>query len=417
VRPHIRATQSRRNLITSAIVLACVSFAAGAAVGPVVGLPFSLGTPPITVVPTFRAFWETWNLVDRHYVDRSAVESKRMTYGAIEGMLDSLGDVGHTRFLSPQELEDEQRAISGQLEGIGAQMVTREQGPTILAPLPDSPAQRAGLMPGDLIVRVDGRDVAGMTLDEVVRLIRGPAGTSVTLTVLHPGETTLTEVTVTRARVTVPSVTWAPIRDTTIAHVLVSQFSDKTGEQLASALRTAQERGITAIVFDLRNNPGGLRDEAVSVASQFLSEGIVLIEQDAQGKRTEIRVRPGGVGTDLPLVTLVNEGSASSAEIVAGALQDHSRATLVGTQTVGTGTVLSTFQLSDGSAIRLGVREWFTPNGNQIWHRGITPDVAVALPPATPPITPVQEANLPDQDVQASNDTQLLRAIELLTTQ
>src|SRR5262249_19509649 len=185
-------------MIGGAVLLACTSFLAGSFVGPVVGLPISLGAEPITTVQSFRVFWESWDLVHQNYVDRDAIDVSKMTYGAIEGMLDSLGDVGHTRFLSPSDLKSEQQTISGQLEGIGAQMVIREQGPTILAPLPDSPAQRAGLMPGDTVVRIDGKEVAGLSLEEVVRMIRGPAGTSVTLTILHVGETNLTDITVSR---------------------------------------------------------------------------------------------------------------------------------------------------------------------------------------------------------------------------
>ena len=399
-----------------AVFLAMTSFLAGAAIGPVVGLPISKAAQPITTIPTFRIFWESWNLVQRSYVNRSAIDPMKMTYGAIEGMLDTLGDQGHTRFLTPNDLRSERQSISGQLEGIGAQLVVRDQVPTILAPLPDSPAQRAGLMPGDTVIRVDGREVAGLTLDEVVRLIRGPAGTTVQLTVLHSGDTSLTDITVAREHLTVPSVTWGMLPGTTLAHVLISQFSDKTGQQLGAALPAAKDAGATGVVFDLRNNPGGLRDEAIAVASQFVPEGqIVLVEQDAQGKRSEVPARPGGAGVDVPLVALINEGTASSSEIVAGALQDHGRAQLVGATTVGTGTVLSTYELSDGSALLLGTKEWLTPNGTQIWHKGINPDVPVAMPPNTAPITPQQELGLTPEALQASGDAQLLRAIGLLT--
>jgi carboxyl-terminal processing protease len=415
-RPAIKARRSITNLIAGAVLLASTSFLAGAAVGPVVGLPISLGAQPITMIPMFRVFWESWNLVQNHYVDRSAVNPQRMTYGAIEGMLNTLGDAGHTRFLTPADLRSELQSISGQLEGIGAQMVVRELGPTILAPLPDSPAQRAGLMPGDTIVRVDGKDVSGLTLEEVVSMIRGPAGTTVQLTVVHPGDTSLTDITVSRERLTVPSVTWVMVPGTTFAHVLVSQFSDKAGEQLAVALRAARDAGATGIIFDVRNNAGGLRDEAIAVASQFIPEGqIVLVEHDAQGRETKVAAKPSGAAVDMPLVVLVNEGSASSAEIVAGAIQDHGRGPLIGATTVGTGTVLSNFQLSDGSALFLGTKQWLTPNGNEIWHKGITPDIPVAMPPATPPLTPQQERNVESFDEIL--DTQLRRAVATLRSE
>jgi carboxyl-terminal processing protease len=403
-------------LIAGAVLLSTVSFLAGAAVGPIVGLPISFGAQPLTTIPMFRVFWESWNLVQSNYVDRNAINPQRMTYGAIEGMLNTLGDAGHTRFLTPADLRSELQSISGQLEGIGAQMVVRELGPTILAPLPDSPAQRAGLMPGDTVVRVDGKDVSGLTLEEVVSMIRGPAGTTVQLTVVHPGETNLTDITISRERLTVPSVTWVMVPGTTFAHVLVSQFSDRAGEQLAAALTAARDAGATGIIFDMRNNAGGLRDEAIAVASQFIPEGqIVLVEHDAQGRATKVPAKPGGVAVTGPLVVLVNEGSASSAEIVAGAIQDHGRGPLIGATTVGTGTVLSNFRLSDGSALFLGTKQWLTPNGNEIWHKGISPDIPVAMPPATPPLTPQQERNVGSFDEIL--DTQLRRAVATLRSE
>jgi carboxyl-terminal processing protease len=402
--------------MAGAVLLSTVSFLAGAAVGPIVGLPISVGAQPLTTIPMFRVFWESWNLVQSNYVDRNAINPQRMTYGAIEGMLNTLGDAGHTRFLTPADLRSELQSISGQLEGIGAQMVVRELGPTILAPLPDSPAQRAGLMPGDTVVRVDGKDVSGLTLEEVVSMIRGPAGTTVQLTVVHPGETNLTDITISRERLTVPSVTWVMVPGTTFAHVLVSQFSDRAGEQLAAALTAARDAGATGIIFDMRNNAGGLRDEAIAVASQFIPEGqIVLVEHDAQGRETKVPAKPGGVAVTGPLVVLVNEGSASSAEIVAGAIQDHGRGPLIGATTVGTGTVLSNFRLSDGSALFLGTKQWLTPNGNEIWHKGISPDIPVAMPPATPPLTPQQERNVGSFDDIL--DTQLRRAVATLRSE
>jgi carboxyl-terminal processing protease len=338
-----------------------------------------------------------------------------MTYGAIAGMLQSLGDTGHTRFLSPNDLRNEEAALSGHFEGIGAEVTMQDGRPTVVAPIPGSPAQQAGLRPGDVIVRVDGRDVAGLSLDAVLNLVRGPSGTSVTLSILHPGEMTVTDITIVRAPITVHSVSWTEVPGTTIAHVLISQFAEKATEELRAALNSAQTANVTGIVLDLRNDPGGLRDEAIGVASQFLREGNVLIEQNAEGKRTNYRVRSGGVALDIPIVVLINEGTASAAEIVAGALQDQRRGTLIGTTTFGTGTVLSTYTLSDGSAVLLGTAEWLTPNGRQIWHQGITPDVQVTLAADVLPLVPDEEATLTAAQLKASQDTQLLRALQELS--
>ncbi len=397
-----------------ALALSSAAFTAGFVVGHNNPTPTTAAAQPTSTPGNFDVFWQAWNLVQQNYVDQSAVDPTQMTYGAISGMLKALGDEGHTRFLTPQELKDEQQSLSGQLEGIGAEITTRNGIPTIVAPIQGSPAQKAGIRAGDQIMKVDGKDVTSMTLDEIVNLVRGPAGTNVTLTVIHPDQSTPTDITIERAKITVPSVTWAMIPGTTYAHILVSQFASNATAQLVSAIDNAKQAGATAIVLDLRNDPGGLLDEAVGVTSQFVKQGDVLLVQDAQGNKKPVTVRGGGKATDIPMVTLINEGTASSAEIVAGALQDHQRSQLIGTTTFGTGTVLSTYHLSDGSAILLGTEEWLTPNGRQIWHNGIEPDIKVELPSGATPLTPEQESDMSAEQLQQSKDDQLLRAIQFL---
>ncbi|MCC7105985.1 MAG: S41 family peptidase [Chloroflexi bacterium] len=396
----------------ASLVLVLVAFLLGAIAERQGALPGSIARQPDALTSTFGIFWEAWDHVQQDYVDKAALDPRKMTYGAIGGMLDSLGDIGHTRFMTPDELKAEQEALSGQLEGIGAELVIRDLQPTILAPLPDSPAEQAGLRAGDTIVRVNGTDVAGASLERVVQLVRGPAGTPVTLTVIHRDESNLQDITIIRQRLTVPAVSWAWLPGTSVADVAISQFSEHCTDQLIAALQAARSGGATALILDLRNDPGGIRDEAIGVASQFLKDGLVLIEQDSNGNRTTFPVRGGGIATDLPLVVLVNEGSASSAEIVAGAIQDHGRGQLVGTTTFGTGTVLSSYQLSDGSAILLGTEEWLTPNGSQIWHHGIKPDVTVTLPTSAVSLTPRAVAQLTPAQLQASTDQQLVRALQ-----
>ncbi len=402
------------------LALSSAAFTAGFVVGhtnttpstPTTSAPTSVASPDVPA--NFDVFWQAWNLVQQDYVDQQAVDPTKMTYGAIQGMLGSLGDVGHTRFLTPQQLQNEQQSLSGQLEGIGAEITTRDGQPTIVAPIPDTPAQKAGILPGDLIIKVDGKDVTSMTLDDIVNLVRGPAGTKVTLTVIHPGDTVQTDITIERAKINIPSVTWSVLPGTHIAHILVSQFASNATAELVSAIDNAQQSGATAIILDLRNDPGGLLDEAVGVTSQFVREGNVLLVQDAKGNKTPITVRGGGKATNIPMVTLINAGTASSAEIVAGALQDHQRSKMIGDTTFGTGTVLSTYHLSDGSAILLGTEEWLTPDGRQIWHNGIKPDIQVSLPSGAIPLTPQQESGMTADQLSKSQDTQLLRAIQEL---
>lgn len=398
------------------LVLVGTGFGAGVALDRAAMLPGSTYPEPTSVVPTFGVFWQAWDLAQQHYVDRKALDPTQMTYGAIEGMLDSLGDTGHTRFLSPETLKQEQDALSGHLEGIGAEVSIRSGQPTIVAPLPGSPAQKAGVRAGDVIVKVDGKEVMNLTVDQIVNLVRGPAGSTVTLTVVHKGDSNLSEITVRRAKITVPNVNWAQLPGTTVAHVQITQFAENCTNDLVSAMRDARSRGANAFILDLRDNPGGLRDEAIGVASQFLQSGNVLIEQDAQGNRTTFPVKSGGTALDVPLVVLIDEGTASSAEIVAGAIQDQHRAQLVGAATFGTGTVLSLFDLSDGSAMFLGTAEWLTPNGRQIWHHGISPDIPVVLSNGAVALTPAEEGSMTSQQLQSSQDTQLLRALQEVTS-
>jgi carboxyl-terminal processing protease len=284
----------------------------------------------------------------------------------------------------------------------------------IQSPMDGSPAQRAGLRPGDVILKVDGQNVADLRLDEVVGHILGPAGTQVTLTILDPKTGNTRDVTLERAKITIDNVTWARLPGTTIAHVRISAFSAGVTQDLKDALAEIKSQGMTGLVLDLRSNPGGLLGEAVEVTSQFLEEGNVLLVKDAQGKVTPVPVQSGGVAVDIPMVVLVDRGTASAAEIATGALQDAKRATVVGETTFGTGTVLQEFPLSDGSVLLLAVQEWLTPDGRVIWHRGLDPDAAVTLPSGVDPLLPLTERGLTADQVRDSGDAQLLKALELL---
>ncbi len=401
----------RRLLAAGAVFLLMAGFWAGAATERVGLLPGSIVREPASVERAFTPFWQTWDLVQAHYVDRAAVQTTQLAYGATEGMLAALGDTGHTRFLTPQAYQREEQALSGQIQGIGAEIGLKNGQPTIVAPFPGSPAARAGIRAGDVIVAVDGKSVGGLDLTTIVQRIRGSSGTDVTLTVRHAGSDQNVTITVQRAEVHVPNVSWTRLPGTDVALVQLAQLAQGATNDLSAALQAARTAGATKVVLDLRNDPGGLRDEAVGVASQFLSGGNVLIERDASGHETLFPVKSGGVAVGVPLVVLVNAGTASSAEIVAGALQDHHRATLVGSTTFGTGTVLSTYVLADGSAVLLGTAEWLTPDGHQIWHKGITPDQQVALPSGVAPLAPEAAARLSPAQLAATDDVQLRRAL------
>ncbi len=364
--------------------------------------------------PDFGLINEAWEKIDQFYVDRSAIKSKPLTYGAMSGMVDALGDTGHSRFMTPQMLQAENNFTRGQFEGIGAEVQKKDDHVVIVAPMDNSPAQRAGLKPGDIIQKVNGQDVTGMSLEEVVGRVLGPAGTSVTLTILDPKTGTTRDVTLVRERIKLQNVTWQRVPGTNIGHVRISAFSQGVTADLQNALGQIKQQGLTGIVLDLRNDPGGLLDEAVGTASQFLRQGNVLLVKDAQGKITPMPVKPNGVAYDIPMVVLVNNGTASASEIVAGAIQDAQRGKLVGETTFGTGTVLNQFPLSDGSALLLATEEWLTPKGRVIWHSGIAPDVVATLPSDAIPLTPEAEKTMTPPQVNASGDTQLLKALELL---
>jgi carboxyl-terminal processing protease len=330
-------------------------------------------------------------------------------------MVDALGDTGHSRFLSPQMVQAENNFTKGEFDGIGAEVAQKNGQVVIVAPLDGSPAQKAGLRPGDVILKVDGSDVTNLPLEEVVGRILGPAGTQVTLTIFDPTSGRTSDVTLERSHIVLHNVTWQILPGTTIADVRIAAFSEGVGKELQSALVQMQQAGVSGMILDLRNDPGGLLGEAVNVASAFISSGNVLLEKNIKGDVTPVPVvanmnRP----LNVPMVVLVNQGTASAAEIVAGALQDAKRATVVGETTFGTGTVLNQFALSDGSALLLATQEWLTPSGRVIWHKGISPDVVVSLPVDVIPLVPDAERGMTQAELQASGDQQVLRAVDLL---
>ncbi len=395
------------------MMVASASLGVGVVIGGSGLLPF-WGTSSDDAPDEFAVFWQAWDIVQKNFVDRSALDPQSLTYGAIRGMVEALGDEGHTAFLTPEEIERQRSDLSGTFTGIGAQLGVRDALPVIIAPFDGSPAYEAGVRAGDIIMKVDGEDVTTMALNDIVAKIRGPEGTVVILSLLRPDENRSLEVSITRGEIKIPAASWAMIPGTEVALIRLSQFSANALDDVTASIEGAKEAGAEALIVDVRNNPGGLLEQAVSVTSLFLSEGNVLLEEDASGDRKAYPVERGGMATDLPLVVLINAGSASSAEIFAGAVQDHERGQVVGETTFGTGTVLQPYSLRDGSALLLGTKQWLTPEGRLIRKQGIEPDVEVILPIEANLVTPLELESMTVEELQESDDAQLHKALELL---
>ena len=412
----IRPTRNKyaRRVALSAVVLwlMALAFVGGNISGFSVRSAIAAGERP----SQFIVFWEAWDYVVAHFVDRERVDFTAMTYGAIEGMLASLGDEDHTTFLAPDAVRLHQTSLEGSFEGIGAYVSMEEGEVLIVAPIDGSPAEQAGILAGDVILEVDGEPVEGKSLDQVIFLVRGPADSEVVLTVRRPEVQEPLQVSIIRAQIEVPSVSWSPIPTTDISYIKISQFTASVDRELEAALREISEaRANQGIILDLRNNPGGFLQQAIQANSQFLPKGdLILIESDANQNQTVHRSRGLGYARDMPLVVLINEGTASAGEITAGALKENERALLIGETTFGTGTVLNQFGLSDGSAILLGVTNWLTPDGNLIKGQGVTPDLEVTQPASSKKVSAEMLRSLTAEQFGTIEDDQFLKALQHL---
>lgn len=389
--------------------LACVLIC-----GATVGWLGAMGCASSRKYEDMQLLTQAWSTIQNHYVDRAEVQPKELTYGAISGMVDALGDTGHSTFLTPDMVQELKSMERGEVKGIGIEVLMKNGQVVIVAPIDGSPAQRAGLRPGEIILKVGAEDITDWPLGRVVQHILGPAGTSVSLTIQDPQNSHIRQVTLKRAAIKLHEVTWHRLPGSDIAHVRIATFDAGVTKDLRKVLQECQRQNVKGVILDLRNDPGGLLDEAIGVASQFLQSGNVVLTKDAKGQVSRIAVQPGGLAPTLPLAVLVNQGSASAAEIVAGALQDSERAPLIGETTFGTGTVLEQFGLSDGSALLLAVGEWLTPKGHSFWHKGIAPQFNVPLPTEVSPLVPSAEETLTPDQFQASDDRQVLTAARLL---
>jgi carboxyl-terminal processing protease len=417
--PRSSVTRSRRLWVRTAVIAVALiaTFTVGIGVGRLAPLPGGTTAPGASdgASAEFGLIREAWDTIHQEYVGRSELDDRALAYGAIDGLTEAVGDTGHTSFLTPEERKARSDELSGSYVGIGIRIDPAEDGrPLVIGVFADSPAEKAGVRAGDIIERVDGKATAGHDLDEVAGWIRGEAGSAVELTVQAGTAGEERTYTITRADVPIESVSWAMVPGSRTALLRLDSFSNGSADDVVLALKAIKEAGADRLVLDLRGNPGGFVNEAVGIASQFIGSGEVYIERDADGKETHHPVSPDGVALDLPLVVLVDQGTASSAEILSGALQDAGRATIEGVGTFGTGTVLGEFELSDGSALRIGTVEWLTPKGRRIWHEGIQPDVVVERASDVVPLTPDQIRDLTPAAFDSIDDPQLARALSLV---
>jgi carboxyl-terminal processing protease len=334
---------------------------------------------------------EIERILEEEFVNPGAIDPDTFLDGAIQGVIETLGDP-HTVYISPEQYALGIDIIAGTFEGIGAQV---DQDPitgeiVIVAPFRNSPAERAGILPGDVILAVDGESTEGWSVPQAVQRIRGPQGTPVQLTVRHPdGE--ISDVTVVRDTIVIPTVFTREVRDengevvSDLAYIELQQFTEQTVADLSKELEAIKAEGYRGIILDLRRNPGGGLDSTVAVADMFLDSGLVLTQVGRDGNRAEYQASPGGVALDMPLAVLVGPGSASGSEVLAGALRDNGRATLIGEKTFGKGSVNHLRELSNGGALYVTIARWLTPNGEQIEGVGLAPDI---------PVTPSDEEKI-----------------------
>lgn len=345
-------------------------------------------------------FWETWNTLEANYLRKDDMSVRELVYGAAHGMVSAVDDP-YTVFLDPEETSEFEESISGEFQGIGAELGIRDEQLVIVSPLKGSPAELAGIRAGDIIYRIDDEPTYGMSVEDAVMDIRGPKGEPVTLTIIRKDERRPLDIVIVRDNIVLESVEWE-MRDG-IAVISISQFGNKVVQEFQNAVQEVLLESPRGVIVDLRNNGGGLLDASILVMSEFLEDSIVVKTRGRKfGDTGDIRSKRGGAFLSLPLVVLVNEGSASASEIFAGAMQDHDRGLIVGQKTFGKGSVQHIVPLSDGSSLKVTIAEWLTPQERMIDEQGIMPDAVVEMT---------------YEDVEAGIDPQLDRAIELMDTE
>ncbi|PJA09272.1 hypothetical protein COX68_03140 [Candidatus Falkowbacteria bacterium CG_4_10_14_0_2_um_filter_41_15] len=345
----------------------------------------------------FNLYWKVWNTLKDNYVDKSKLDDQTLFYGALKGLVAAVGDP-YTFFMDPKESQQYADDLAGTFEGIGAELGLKNEIITIISPLADMPAAKAGLKAGDQIFAINGTSTINMTVNEAVRQIRGPKDTAVTLTIFHQGEKDTKDYTITRGVIFVKSIK-TEMRSDGLYLISISAFNDDTWGLFQEAVNDIGVKKPKGIILDLRNNPGGYLDTAVDMSSEWVESGPVVIEKFSETKQNKYLTTGSTKLKDIPTVVLINEGSASASEIVAGALQDTKKATIVGEKSFGKGSIQSLIDLEDGSSIKITIAKWLTPKGTSINDQGITPD---------------QEVIMTAADVKAEKDPQLQKALDIL---
>jgi carboxyl-terminal processing protease len=348
----------------------------------------------------FSLFWDAWHLIQTDYVKSAELDKQKMIYGAIEGLLESLDDP-YSVFFKPIDAEKFNEDVNGSFSGVGIEIGTRKGILTVISPMEDTPAWKAGIKAGDQIIKIDGKSTADLTTDEAVKLIRGNKGTIVILTIIHKNSDTQEEIAIVRDTIVVDAVKLSFLDNDNIAHLKLLNFNENAPYEFYQAALKMQEKQPSGMILDLRNNPGGYLEVAVDIASWFVPKNAVVVRENIKGESEEVlKASANQSFVNLPVVVLINEGSASASEILAGALRDLRNVKLVGIKSYGKGSVQEVKKLFDDSMIKLTIAEWLTPNGVSINNNGLEPDYKVEMP----------------EDLNSDKDPQLDKALEIIKT-
>lgn len=389
----------RATRVLGAVSLLAIGFFGGVALTSRTATTSPTNTSAKIKVPAGgQSITQAWNAIHQDFVNRN-VNDTALIQGAVSGMVNALGDP-YSVYFDPAEAKTFQAEIDGTFEGVGMEMGAKNGLLTIIAPLSGSPAEKAGLHAGDMVQTIDGQDARTMAIDAAVQKIRGPKGTKVTLTVLREGSKQPISVTITRDVIKVDSVTSRVIDKTKIGYIRINSFDTGTSASFTSQAKALMGQSITGLIVDLRGDPGGILEESVNVASDFIAQGTIVSEIDRNGKKQSEQALGNAFLQSMPTVALVDKGSASASEILAGALQDTKKATIVGETTFGKGSVQNLQSFPDGSSLKMTIAKWYTPNGRSISDHGIVPDISVAIT---------------QDDLDHNRDPQLDRAVSLLT--